>query len=212
MNASARAPVSIPNAFYKCESPSCGQHRVWRPHELRWSPGGEGQPGTAPAAGFYCEGCYEQHARKDAWRSANTLAMELARGRGAVCAWNGTANSVRLGIVGVLVAFPHDVTFSAVVDAPLIDDGGERDTWLIDVGKEWAGTEFLPGDLVRVEGYVCADGECDPFLDADRVDLLRQGFTGSVREELLACSDTKERWHRANQLGSDRFLRIAGEG
>lgn len=131
--------------------------------------------------------------------------MALARDRGVVCAWDGTANSVRLSVVGTLLCFPHGVTFNAVLDAPLVGDDGEKSLWQIHVGKEWADTEFLPDDLVRVEGCICANGECDPFLDAERVEMLREGFMGAERQELLACSDTEERWERARLLAGERF-------
>ena len=217
MNANERAPKRLPDAFYRCENPDCAKQRVWRPHELRWFPGGAGPVGAARAAGFYCEGCYGQDSSESAWQSATTLAMELARGRGAACEWDGKANSVPLSVVGRLVAFPHGVTFAAVLDAPLVGTDGEESIWQIEVGKEWADTEFLPDDLVRVEGCVGANGECDPFLDADRVDLLRQGHTGKMREELLACSDAEERWNRAGHLADERYFagnnnRIGDEG
>ena len=196
---SERGPMRLPSAFYKCEEPRCAQQRVWQPHELRWSPGGKGSVG-----GFYCQGCYEKHSRNDGWQGTATLAMALAQGRSVVGGWDGTANSVRLSVVGTLVAL--HVSFVAVLDAPLVDDGGYSQTWQIAIGKEWGDTEYLPDDLVRVEGCIGADGECDPFLDAERVDLLREGFTGAVREELLSCSDVEERWDRANKLAVERYF------
>ena len=192
-----RGPMRLPSAFYKCEEPRCAQQQVWQPHALRWSPGGKGSVG-----GFYCQGCYEKHS--DRWQDAATLAMALAQGRSVVGGWDGTANSVRLSVVGTLVALR--VSFVAVLDAPLVDDDGYGQTWQITVGKEWGDTEYLPDDLVRVEGRIGADGECDPFLDAERVDLLREGFTGAVREELLSCSDAEERWDRANKLAAERYF------
>ena len=191
--------MRLPSAFYKCEEPRCAQQRVWQPHELRWSPGGKGSVG-----GFYCQGCYEKHSRNDGWQGTATLAMALAQGRSVVGGWDGTANSVRLSVVGTLVALR--VSFVAVLDAPLVDDDGYGQTWQITVGKEWGDTEYLPDDLVRVEGRIGADGECDPFLDAERVELLREGFTGAVREELLSCSDVEERWDRANRLAAERYF------
>lgn len=199
MSADQRSPMRFPSAFYKCEEPRCAQRRVWRPHELRWLPGGKGSVG-----GFYCQGCYEKHSCRDRWQDAATLAMALAQGRSVVGEWDGTANSVRLSVVGTLVAL--HVSFVAVLDAPLVDDDGYGQTWQITVGKEWGDTEYLPDDLVRVEGRIGADGECDPFLDAERVELLREGFTGAVREELLACSDVEERWNRANRLAAERYF------
>ena len=196
---SERGPMRIPRAFYKCEESRCAQRQVWRPHELRWSPGGKGSVG-----GFCCQGCYEKHSRDDGWQGAATLAMVLAQGRSVVGGWDGTANSVRLSVVGTLVAL--HVSFVAVLDAPLVDDDGYSQTWQIAIGKEWGDTEYLPDDLVRVEGCIGADGECDPFLDAERVDLLREGFTGAVRKELLSCSDVEERWDRANKLAAERYF------
>lgn len=192
-----RPAMNLPSAFYECETPDCDRQRVWPPHQLRWSPGGQ-RIGAAWEAGFYCEGCYRQHTDNDAWQAASTLAMELARGGcGAVGAWDGTVNSVRLSVVGKLVALNHGVTFSAVLAAPLAGDGGGGPTWDVVVGKEWGDTEFLPDDLVRVEGLILADWEGDPILECERVDMLREGFTGKEREELLACNDTEERWDRA---------------
>ena len=200
MSAGERSPMRLPSAFYKCEEPRCAQQRVWQPHELRWSPGGKGSVG-----GFSCQGCYEKHSRDDGWQGADTLAMVLAQGHSVVGGWNGTANSVRLSIVGTLAAI-EGVTFVALLDTPLVDDDGESQTWQITVAKEWGDTEYLPDDLVRVEGCIGADGECDPFLNVERVDLLRQGIEGAVREKLLACSDAEERWNRADRLATERYF------
>lgn len=213
MNAS-ETPNSLPDPFYKCENLGCDQQRVWRPHDLRWS-SGNAEHGSA--AGFHCEGCYKENAHNGAWPSATTLATELAQHRGPGSEWDGTANTMRLSVVGTLVCFPYGMTFVAALDAPLVGDDGESSIWQIDVGKEWADTEFLPDDLVRVEGHVGANDECDPFLDAERVELLREGLTGAERQELLACTDPEERWDRASQLARERFLadyasRASGEG
>ena len=202
MKASELPPAKMPIARYPCENRACSSQGTWPPEALRWSPGGDDGKATAWRPGFYCENCRDE-ASKGSGENLPTLAEELARRGGVVGERDGNANAVKLQLVGTLVCIPHDFPQHALLEARLADEGGEREfpaDWHLAVIHDWPKSECLPCDLVSVEGYLTADGECDPMLDVSRVRLLRQDITGEQREQLLQCEDTVERWSRAQEV------------
>ena len=195
MKASEFPPENLPSARYPCENQACTGQDTWPPEALRWLAGGEG---TAWRPGFYCGAC-ENEAPQGSEGNAPTLAEELARRSGVVGERVGDANAIEMQVVGTLMCFPTDWEEWALLEVSLVDEHGKPGTWTwgLIVGHDWHHTEFLPGDLVSVEGRLGAHGGSEPVLDVRRVRLLREDITGAQRKELLQCKDPLERWRRA---------------
>lgn len=198
MKATELPPEKVPSARYPCENQACTGQDTWPPEALRWSPGSEDGDSAAWPPGFYCEPC-QNEAPQGREENAPTLAEELARRSRVAGERVGDANAIEMQVVGTLSCFPTDWEEWAQLDVRLVDEHGKPETWTwhLILGHDWHNTECLPGDLVSVEGRLCAHGGNEPLLDLRRVRLLRQGITGEQREELLQCKDPLKRWDRA---------------
>ena len=130
------------------------------------------------------------------------VAEDSAQPGNAVVEWDGTVNSIRMRLAARVVAFYADLTEIAILSVPLRHSDGDRErcSWHIRVVHNWESAEHLPEDLLTVTGSIAADHEGDPIMTAERVEVIRQGFVGSQRTQLMMCEDLEERWLRANRL------------
>ena len=200
MRASEFPPEQMPSARYPCGNQACTRQSVWPAEELRWSPEDDDGRGAAWPPGFYCRSCQGEAPARGAGEDAPTLADEMAR-RTSVVKRVGDANLIKMQLVGTLVCIPFDMPMHGLLEVQLADEDGKRDSsWHLSVWHDWTKSECLPGDLVRIEGHLAADGECDPALAVSRVCLLRPDITGEQRELLMKCEDTVERWSEAQRL------------
>ena len=114
------------------------------------------------------------------------------------------ASVIKMQLVGTLVCIPFGMPMHGLLEVPLVneDEDGKRvySHWHLSVWHDWRESGCLPGDLVRVEGQLAADGEHEPTLGVSRVHLLRPDITGEQRALLMECEDTVERWNRAQRL------------
>ena len=203
MKASECPPEKMPRARYSCGNQACIRQSTWPADELRWSPGGDDGHGTAWRPGFYCRTCQNEAPLGGVKADAPTLAEEMARRSGVVGVCVGTANAVKMRLVGNLVCFPFGMENEALLRVPLIDEDGKPvdwPPWNLPVWYDWPGSECLPCDLVSVEGQISANGESEPLLGVSRVRVLEQDVTGEQRKLLLQCEDALERWDRARRL------------
>ena len=203
MKASEHSPEKMPKARYSCGNQACIRPSTWPAEALRWSPGGDDGHGAAWPPGFYCGTCQDEAPLGGVKEDAPTLAEEMARRAGVAGVCVGTANVVKMRLVGNLLCFPFDMTKEALLRVPLVDEDGKPvdwPPWNLPVWYDWPGSEFLPCDLVSVEGQIAANGEYEPLLSVSRVRLLEQDVTGEQRKRLLQCEDALERWRRARRL------------
>ena len=201
MRASEFPPEQMPSARYPCGNQACTRQSTWPAEELRWSPGNDDSHGTAWQPGFYCGTCQDEASRSGAGEDAPTLAEEMARRTCVVVEHMDDASFIKMQLVGILVCIPFEMPMDGLLEVPLVDEEGKQESsWHLSVWHNWPESECLPGDLVRIEGHIAANGECDPLLVVSRVRLLRQKITGEQRELLMKYEDTVERWKRAQWL------------